>query len=72
MATNTIPDNFDALPASAQLAARKLAILLDVSEVTVWRWVKAGKLPRPRKIGANTTRFNVGELREAFAKLALK
>lgn len=69
MATNTIPENFDTLPASAQLPARKLAILLDVSEVTIWRWAKAGKLPRPRKIGANTTRFNVGEVREALAKL---
>jgi predicted DNA-binding transcriptional regulator AlpA len=70
MATQTTPVNFDALPDSAQLPARKLAILLDVSEVTVWRWSKAGKLPKPRKLGANTTRFNVGQVREALAKLA--
>lgn len=70
MAKQTTPKHFDDLPASAQVPARTLASLLDVSEVTVWRWAKAGKLPRPRKLGGNTTRFNVGEVREALAKLA--
>lgn len=62
--------NFDELPSSAQVPARILAHLLGISEVSVWRWSKAGKLPRPRKLGANTTRFNVGEVREALAKLS--
>lgn len=63
------PVNFDELPASAQVPARTLATLLNVSEVTVWRWSKAGKLPTPRKLGGNTTRFTVGEVRAALAKL---
>lgn len=70
---DSIPDalqHFDDLPASAHIPARALASLLDVSEVTVWRWAKAGKLPKPRKLGANTTRFNVGEVRVALANLA--
>lgn len=70
MAAKIIPQHFDDLPASAQVPARTLAGLLDISEVTVWRWSKSGKLPKPRKLGANTTRFNVGEVREALAKLA--
>lgn len=70
MAKQTIPSHFDDLPASAEVPARTLAALLDISEVSVWRWSKIGKLPRPRKLGANTTRFNVGEVREALAKLA--
>jgi len=69
MAMKDIPKHFDDLPASAQVPARTLAVLLDVSEVTIWRWVKAGKLPSPRKLGGNTTRFNVGESREAISKL---
>lgn len=69
MAMKVIPKHFDDLPASAQVPARTLASLLDVSEVTIWRWSKSGKLPRPRKLGGNTTRFNVGEVRAAFAKL---
>jgi predicted DNA-binding transcriptional regulator AlpA len=70
MAMKPIPQHFDDLPASAQVPARTLAIILDVSEVTIWRWAKIGKLPRPRKPGGNTTRFNVGEVRIALAKLA--
>lgn len=65
-----VPTNFDQLPASAQVPARTVAALLDVSEVTVWRWAKSGKLPAPRRFGEGTTRFNVGELREAISKLA--
>jgi predicted DNA-binding transcriptional regulator AlpA len=70
MAKDEVPKHFDDLPASAQIPARTVARLLDVSEVTVWRWVKLGKLPQPRKLGSNTTRFAVGEVREALARLA--
>lgn len=66
----TLPKHFDDLPDSAQIPASTLAALLGISEVTVWRWAKAKKLPVPRRLGANTTRFNVGEVRVAIAKLA--
>lgn len=69
MSANAIPQHFDELPASAQVTARTLATLLDVSEVTVWRWSKIGKLPKPRKLSENTTRWNVGEVRDAIAKM---
>ena len=32
------------------------------SRVTVWRWVKAGHIPAPRKIAPNTTRWSALEL----------
>ncbi len=70
MKTPTPHQHFDNLPASAQVPARTLAGLLEVSEVTIWRWSKSGRLPAPRKLGANTTRWNVGEVRAAIAKLA--
>lgn len=70
MASNNPPKHFDDLPASAQVPARTLATLLDVSEVTIWRWAKSGRLPKPRKLGPNTTRWNVGLVRETLAKLA--
>ena len=54
MAKQETPTHFDDLPASAQVPARTLANLLDISEVTVWRWSKIGKRPRPRKLGSNT------------------
>ena len=61
---------FDDLPDVANVSARTLAQVLAVSEVTIWRWSKDSRLPKPRKLGANTTRWNVGEVRAALAKLA--
>lgn len=63
-------ENLDAMPDCGFVAARSLATWLGVSQVTVWRWVKTGQLPAPKKLGANTTRFRVGEVRAALAKLA--
>ena len=70
MAKDSILKNFDALPDSAHVPVTTAAGLLGISDVTAWRWCKSGKLPKPRKIGDNSTRLNVGELRAAIAKLA--
>lgn len=70
MATRHTPENFDILPASAMVSAADLSGLLGISLNSVWRWSRLSKLPAPRKLGANTTRWNVGEVREALAKLA--
>ena len=70
MTARNTPENFDTLPASAMVSAADLSGLLGISINSVWRWTKAAKLPAARKLGANTTRWNVGEVREAIAKLA--
>ncbi|AAZ97957.1 Possible Transcriptional Regulator [Thiobacillus denitrificans ATCC 25259] len=62
--------NLDAMPDCGFVAVRSLAAWLGVSQVTVWRWAKAGRLPAPRKLGKGTTRWNVGEVRAALASLA--
>jgi predicted DNA-binding transcriptional regulator AlpA len=62
--------NFDQLPDSAFVPQSTLEALLQTSGTTVWRWSRDGKLPKPRKLGGNTTRWNVGELRQATAKMA--
>ena len=61
---------FDDLPDSAGVSARTLAQLFSVSDITIWRWAKTGRLPKPSKLGSNTTRWNVGEVRAALNKLA--
>ena len=43
-----------------------LAKYYKISRVTVWRWVKYGKLQKPTKIGENTTRW-FGDGRQAAA-----
>ena len=60
----------DTLPDSGFVSAKTLAIVLEVSQCTVWRWYKSGKLPKPKKLGEGTTRWNVGEVRAALTKLA--
>ena len=73
MTTNELTQcttSFDDLPDAGNVTARTLAQVLAVSEVTIWRWAKDGRLPKPRKLGANTTRWNVGQVRAALAKLA--
>lgn len=56
---------FDDLPNSAYVRIPVVSQLKGISEPTVWRWVKQGRLPAPEKIGPNTTAWNVGKLREA-------
>lgn len=61
---------FDSLPDSAHVQVRTVAAVVGVSEATVWRKVKQGTLPAPKKVSARATRWNVGELRQAIAALA--
>jgi len=35
-----------------------LSEYFQVSRVTVWRWVRIGRLPAPQKIGENSTRWD--------------
>jgi len=56
---------FDDLPDSASVRLPVVAALNGISAPTVWRWVKAGRIPAPKKLGPNTTAWNVGELRRA-------
>jgi len=56
---------FDDLPDSASVRLPVVAALNGISAPTVWRWVKAGRLPAPRKTGPNVTVWSVGELRRA-------
>jgi len=65
-----IPDalrNFDSLPDSANVRLPVVAALFACAGVTVWRLVKAGTLPAPRKLGARVTAWNVGDLRRVLA-----
>lgn len=54
---------FDQLPNAAHVRLPVVAALKGISAPTVWRWVKAGRLPKPVKLGPNTTAWRVGDLR---------
>jgi prophage regulatory protein len=62
--------NFDQLPDSAHVRLPTVRLLCGVAPVTVWRWVKLGNLPAPKKLGPGISAWNVGELRRALAQRA--
>lgn len=69
-APSAIPNalkNFDALPDSAHVRQPVVQALIGCSSATVWRMVGRGTLPAPRKLSANVTAWNVGQLRQALA-----
>lgn len=59
--------NFDFLPDSAYVRQPVVQSLYACSAASVWRGVKAGRIPKPSKLSPRTTCWNVGELRHALA-----
>jgi excisionase family DNA binding protein len=57
---------FDALPDEARVSIKTVAALFGVSNSTVWRRIRAGELPAPKRFGARTTRWRVGDLRQVM------
>ena len=53
-----------------QLTVLEVGKALGISPATVWRWAKAGRIPQPRKLGANSTRWDSREVMEAIHKMA--
>ena len=49
-------------PTQAWLSDKDLAQRYGVSRISIWRWAKAGKFPKPRKIGKNTSRWSADEI----------
>ncbi len=58
--------NFDTLPKAANVRLPVVCALFACSPATVWRRVKSGALPAPRKLSEGVTAWNVGELRKAL------
>ncbi|WP_298622272.1 AlpA family transcriptional regulator [uncultured Zoogloea sp.] len=64
-----IPDalaNFDRLPDAGYVRLPVVVALFASSPATVWRRVKRGTLPAPRKLSEAVTAWNVGELRKTL------
>lgn len=62
--------SFDTLPDAAHVRLPTVASLFATSPSNVWRWVKSGLIPAPKKLGPQTTVWNVGELRRALDALS--
>jgi predicted DNA-binding transcriptional regulator AlpA len=51
---------------SAQVDVQVVAAVYDCSVPTIWRNCRTGKIPAPRRLTARTTRWCVGEIRQAL------
>lgn len=58
--------NFDSMPDSAYIRLPVLKALYGVSSATIWRGVKSGVIPKPKKLTERTTAWNVGQVRAAL------
>lgn len=65
---NLLYFNFDNLPDSSNVRLPVVQLLYGISAATVWRNVKNGNIPKPRKLTSRTTCWNVGELRDFLSK----
>ena len=57
---------FDQLPDSANVRQPIVETLFACSSSTLWRRVKDGRIPKPRKLSDRVTAWQVGELRLAL------
>lgn len=48
----------------------EMAVIFGVSRATIWRWAQSGAIPKPQKIGANTTRWDGAEVKASMEKTA--
>lgn len=62
--------SFDSQPNSANVRLPVVMALYGISSASVWRNVKNGNIPKPRKLTTRATVWNVGELRAALSTKA--
>lgn len=61
-----IPAQASSLFASRLVRPAELAKTLGVSRVTLWRWERAGRLPKKRHIGPNVVGWLESEIEDWF------
>lgn len=59
--------NFDQLPDSANIRLPIVMRLYGISSASVWRGVKSGIIPKPRKLTPRTTAWLVADIRKALS-----
>jgi len=64
----TVLSTFDQLPDCASVRLPVVMALYACSPATIWRGVRSGIIPKPRKLTPRTTTWLVGDLRHALAK----
>lgn len=58
------------IPTEGFVRLPQVLMMFPVSRTNLWRMVKSGAFPRPKKIGPRTTVWDVQELREFKKRLS--
>ncbi|MGR3461296.1 MAG: helix-turn-helix transcriptional regulator [Roseovarius sp.] len=58
--------------AALHLSTAQVCARYSISRTTVWRWIKAGRLPEPVQIGPGIRRFSIAALDQADAAWAAR
>lgn len=53
----------DTLPKSGYMRPTQVMSHFQISESTLWNWVKKGKFPKPEKFSNGVSRFDVAAIR---------
>ena len=61
---------FPSQPDDALIDVRVVGALLGRSTASVWRDVSHGRLAQPRRVGAGSTRWRVGDVRAALKEIS--
>jgi predicted DNA-binding transcriptional regulator AlpA len=59
--------DIDRLPESALVGTKDICLLARRSRTSIWRDVKAGRLPKPIRLGAYAARWRVADVRQFLA-----
>lgn len=52
------------LPESGYMRPAQVMEHFQISESTLWNWVRKGKFPKPCKLSDGVSRFDVADIRE--------
>jgi prophage regulatory protein len=55
-------------PQVVYLSVRQLAARYGVHSATIWRWAQTGRLPPPKRLTSQTTRWRKDEVEEYDAQ----
>ncbi|MGL4890549.1 MAG: helix-turn-helix transcriptional regulator [Aeromonas veronii] len=58
----------DTLPESGYMRPAQVVRHFQISESTLWNWVKSGKFCQPLRLSDGVTRFDVADIRAWLAK----
>ncbi|MFO1418516.1 MAG: AlpA family phage regulatory protein [Methylotetracoccus sp.] len=59
------PASLDSIPRTGYLRQEQiLGTLIPVSSTTLWRWVRAGKFPKPLKLSPRVTAWRASDIQQ--------